>query len=189
MSSADPRDRILTIPNALSFARLLLVPVFLWLILGPQQDELALVVLVVSGATDWLDGKIARATGATSRLGELLDPAADRLFIIATVIGLLVRGIVPLWLVILLMSRDLLLLVLVPALKKRGITALPVHFLGKAATMNLLYAFPLLLLSDGTGLVATAAYVIGWAFVLWGCALYWCAGLLYVTQARAILST
>lgn len=180
-------DRVWTIPNALSFFRLLMVPVFLWLILGPEADELALVLLMVSGFTDWLDGKIARATGASSRLGILLDPMADRLFIIATVMGLLLRDMVPLWLVIVLLSRDAVLALLIPALRRRGLTALPVHFVGKAATMNLLYAFPLLLLADGAGMFATSAYVFGWAFVLWGSALYWGAGILYLVQARQVL--
>ena len=180
-------DRIWTIPNALSFFRLLMVPVFLWLILGPQADEIAFVLLMVSGFTDWLDGKIARATGTSSRLGILLDPMADRLFIIATVVGLLARDMVPVWLVVVLLSRDVVLALLIPALRKRGLNALPVHFVGKAATMNLLYAFPLLLLADGSGTVALIAFIFGWAFVLWGAALYWSAGVLYLIQARHVL--
>ena len=186
-------DRILTIPNALSFARLLGVPVFLWLILGPHADGWAIVLLLVSGFTDYLDGKIARATGTISRLGQLLDPLADRLYIAATLLGLAIRGFVPWWLVVLLLSRDLVLAVVLVLLKRRGITGLPVHFLGKAATFNLLYAFPLLLLGDGatgTGVtVADVARIVGWAFAIWGTALYWWAGVLYVEQARRILNT
>jgi cardiolipin synthase len=186
-------DRILTIPNALSFARLLGVPVFLWLILGPHADGWAIVLLLVSGFTDYLDGKIARATGTISRLGQLLDPLADRLYIAATLLGLAIRGIVPWWLVVLLLSRDLVLAVVLVLLKRRGITGLPVHFLGKAATFNLLYAFPLLLLGDGatgTGVtLADVARILGWAFAIWGTALYWWAGVLYVEQARRILGT
>ena len=180
-------DRVLTVPNALSFLRLLGVPLFLWLILGPQADGWAIVLLVVSGVTDWLDGTIARATGQISRLGQLLDPLADRLYIIATLVGLLLRGIIPWWLVALLLLRDLMLLATVPALRARGLTALPVHFLGKAATFNLLYAFPLLLLGDGDSPAALAAKVVGWAFVIWGTALYWWAGLLYLEQVRRLV--
>jgi len=180
-------DRVLTVPNALSFARLLGVPLFLWLILGPEADGWAIVLLVVSGVTDWLDGTIARATGQISRLGQLLDPLADRLYIIATLIGLLLRGIIPWWLVALLLLRDLVLLATVPALRARGLTALPVHFLGKAATFNLLYAFPLLLLGDGNSPAAFAATVVGWAFVIWGTALYWWAGILYLEQVRRLV--
>ena len=180
-------DRVLTVPNALSFRRLLGVPLFLWLILGPEADGWAIVLLVVSGVTDWLDGTIARATGQISRLGQLLDPLADRLYIIATLVGLLLRGIIPWWLVALLLLRDLVLLATVPALRARGLTALPVHFLGKAATFNLLYAFPLLLLGDGNSPAAFAATVVGWAFVIWGTALYWWAGILYLEQVRRLV--
>jgi cardiolipin synthase (CMP-forming) len=188
VAAGEVSNRIWTVPNMLSFLRLAMVPLFLWLILGPQMDVLALLLLMASGATDWLDGKIARATGQITKLGTLLDPLADRLFIIATLIGLLLRDIVPIWLVVLLLSRDLMLAGLLPALRRRGLNALPVHFLGKAATMNLLYALPLLLLADGTGLLATVAFPVGWAFALWGVALYWYAGVLYVLQARLIVT-
>ena len=185
-------DRILTIPNLLSFARLLGVPVFLWLILVPQADGWAVVLLTISGITDWLDGKIARATGQISRLGQLLDPLADRLYIAATLLGLAIRSIIPWWLVGILLLRDVILGLVLAILKRRGITGLPVHFLGKAATFCLLWGFPFLLLGDaatGTGLtLADAARILGWAFAIWGTALYWWAGLLYVEQARRLLS-
>ena len=180
-------DRILTVPNVLSFLRLLGVPLFLWLILVPQADGWAVLLLIVSGITDWLDGKIARATGQISKLGQLLDPLADRLYIIATLIGLLLRGIIPWWLVALLLLRDLMLLTTLPALRRRGLSALPVHFLGKAATFNLLYAFPLLLLGAGDSPIALIAKVVGWAFVIWGTALYWWAGILYLDQVRRLV--
>ena len=186
-------DRILTIPNVLSFLRLLGVPLFLWLVLVPEADGWAFVLLVVSGATDWLDGAIARATGQISRLGQLLDPLADRLYIAATLVGLAIRGIIPWWLVVVLLSRDLVLAVALALLKRRGITGLPVHFLGKAATFCLLWGFPMLLLGAGaTGTTFTLAEVardVGWAFAIWGTALYWWAGILYLEQARRILRT
>jgi cardiolipin synthase len=184
-------DRILTIPNILSFARLLGVPLFLWLILVPEADGWAFVLLAVSAATDWLDGRIARATGQISRLGQLLDPLADRAYIAAALLGLAIRGIIPWWLVLLLLARDVILGVVLALLKRRGITGLPVHFLGKAATFCLLYAFPILLLgADATGsgfTFADLARVVGWAFAIWGTALYWWAGLLYLEQARRIM--
>ena len=186
-------DRILTIPNVLSFLRLLGVPLFLWLVLVPEADGWAFVLLVVSGVTDWLDGAIARATGQISRLGQLLDPLADRLYIAATLVGLAIRGIIPWWLVVVLLSRDLVLAVVLALLKRRGITGLPVHFLGKAATFCLLWGFPMLLLGAGaTGTTFTLAEVardVGWAFAIWGTALYWWAGILYLEQARRILRT
>ncbi|RYJ05080.1 MAG: CDP-alcohol phosphatidyltransferase family protein, partial [Actinomycetales bacterium] len=150
----NTEDRVLTVPNALSFVRLLLVPVFLWLVLGPEWDELALLVLIVSGITDYLDGKLARSLGQTSKIGAILDPVADRLYILAVVVGLGLREIIPWWLVVAIPLRDVFLFSLVPFLRTRGFSSLPVHFLGKAATAGLLYAFPLLLLGDGSGTVA-----------------------------------
>jgi cardiolipin synthase len=185
---AGQSARVLTIPNALSILRLAGVPLFLWLVLGPKADGLALAVLMVSGVTDWLDGYLARRLDQTSKLGTLLDPVADRLYILSTLAGLAVRDIIPLWLAVLLPARDVLLAALVPVLRTRGYSALPVHFLGKAATAALLYAFPLLLLGDGTGVVATLANVFGWACAIWGTALYWWAGLLYAWQVRRLLA-
>ncbi|MCU0277272.1 MAG: CDP-alcohol phosphatidyltransferase family protein [Candidatus Nanopelagicales bacterium] len=182
-------DRVLTVPNLLSGLRLLGVPLFLWLILVPEADGWAVVLLMVSGFTDWLDGYLARKWNQISRVGQLLDPVADRLYILATLVGLLLRGIVPLWFVVLLVSRDLLLAVVLAILKRRGVTGLPVHFLGKAATFCLLYAFPLLLLGDGSTWFADVANVVGWAFAVWGTALYWWAGVLYIGQARQILAS
>lgn len=186
---AGTSDRIVTIPNLLSAVRLLLVPVFLWLVLGPQEDELALVVLVVSGITDYLDGKLARSLGQTSRIGAILDPVADRLYILAVVVGLGLRDIIPWWLAVALPLRDVFLFSLVPFLRTRGYSSLPVHFLGKAATAGLLYAFPLLLLGDGTGTAADLANVFGWAFAIWGVGLYWWGGILYAFQVRRLLVT
>ena len=186
-------DRILTIPNILSFIRLLGVPLFLWLILVPEADGWAFVVLALSAVTDYLDGMIARALGQISRLGQLLDPLADRLYIAATLLGLAIRAIIPWWLVIVLLARDLVLAVVLALLKRRGITGLPVHFLGKAATFCLLWGLPLLLLgagASGTGLgLPELARDLGWAFAIWGTALYWWAGVLYLEQARRILGT
>jgi len=180
-------DRVLTLPNLLSFARLLGVPVFLWLILGPQADGLAVLLLMVSGFTDFLDGWIARRYHQISRLGQMLDPLADRLYIFATLLGLGLRDIVPWWLVALLVGRDVVLAMTLPILRRHGRGPLPVHYLGKAATFNLLYAFPLLLLGSGSGTAALVARVVGWAFAIWGTALYWWAGALYLAQVRQIV--
>lgn len=182
-------DRIATIPNALSVVRLLLVPLFLWLVLGPQEDEWAFAVLMVSGATDYLDGKLARSLDQISKIGAILDPVADRLFILVVVIGLGLRDIIPWWLAVILPLRDVFLFALVPFLRTRGFSSLPVHFLGKAATASLLYAFPLLLLGDAEGTVADLAIVFGWAFTIWGVALYWWAGLLYAFQVKRLLAS
>jgi cardiolipin synthase len=176
-------DRIWTVPNALSILRLLVgVPLFLWLLLGPEEDLWAMVVLMVSGITDWADGKIARWLDQGSRLGALLDPAADRLYIVCTLVALALREFIPVWLVALLVGREVVLAVTLLVLRLHGYPPLQVHYLGKAATLLLLYAFPGLLLADGDSILATVAAPIAWALTIWGTALYLLAGLLYVIQ-------
>ncbi|MCK9924471.1 CDP-alcohol phosphatidyltransferase family protein [Frankia sp. AgPm24] len=185
---APSPDRIWTIPNALSALRLLGVPLFLWLVLGPEADGAAFGVLAFAGVSDYLDGKLARVLDQASRLGALLDPLADRLYILSTIVALTVRDIVPLWFAVALLARDVALLALPPLLRRIGVgVALPVHYLGKAATFNLLYAFPLLLLSAGDSWLATAARPVGWAFAIWGIALYWWSGALYFLQAARLV--
>lgn len=187
---ADTREResrVWTAPNALSMLRLAGIPLVLWLILGPELDVIAFVVLMVAGVTDWLDGYLARRLDQRTRLGELMDPIADRLYILAVVVALALRDIVPWWVALLLPLRDLVLWGLVPLLRSRGHSTLPVHFLGKAATFNLLYAFPLLLLGGGESVLATLANVFGWAFACWGIGLYWWSGAVYAWQVRTLL--
>lgn len=181
----DATDRVLTVPNLLSFARLLGVPVFLWLILVPQADVAAFVLLVVAGASDWVDGYLARRLNQRSRLGVLLDPLADRLYIAATLLGLALRGIIPWWLVGVLVARELFLLTLLPRLRRAGRVALPVTYVGKSATFALLWGFPLLLLGGIPG-VGVAAAAFGWAFALWGTYLYWWAGIRYARLATEL---
>ena len=189
MAQDSTRNRVWTLPNLLSMIRLAGVPVFLWLVLVPEADAWALGLLVLSGITDFLDGWLARKLNQTTVVGQILDLVADRLYILAVVIALALRDIIPWWVAILLPLRDTLMWGLVPLLRTRGYSALPVHFLGKAATFNLLYAFPLLLLGDGDGVVATLAKVFGWAFAVWGIGLYWWAGILYAWQVRRLLAT
>ena len=181
------RDRIWTIPNALSVMRLLGVPLFLWLLLGPEADGWAIVVLMVAGISDWADGKIARVLDQGSRLGTLLDPAADRLYIVAALVALALREIVPLWLVGLMVFREFVLGVLLLVLRRYGYPALQVHYLGKAATFILLYAFPLLLVAHGTNSVAELARPLAWAMTIWGTVLYLLAGVFYAIQVVSIV--
>lgn len=181
----------MTIPNVISFTRLAGVPVFLWLVLGVRTqagDWWALGLLAAAGLSDWLDGKIARALHQQSRIGELLDPAADRLYIVCTVVALAIRAIIGWWLVAVLAVRELVLGVVLLALRRRGYGPLRVSFVGKAATLSLLYAFPLLFLGSHQTSYAVIARVFGWAFALWGTALYWWAAALYATQARRLLA-
>jgi cardiolipin synthase (CMP-forming) len=185
---ADQQGRILTVPNAISVARLAGVPVFLWLVLGPEADGWAVGLLIAAGLSDWLDGVIARAWDQQSRLGQVLDPAADRLYIAATLIGLAIRAIIPWWLVALLAARELLLAVALLVLRRYGYGPPQVSLVGKAATLCLLYAFPLLFLGAHAGTPALVARVIGWAFAIWGTALYWWAAALYLVQMRRLIS-
>ncbi|ASU78424.1 CDP-diacylglycerol--glycerol-3-phosphate 3-phosphatidyltransferase [Actinopolyspora erythraea] len=171
-----------TVPNALSVLRLAGVPLFLWLLLGPQWDLLALLVLVFSGVTDWLDGKLARWLNQYSRMGQLLDPAADRLYIVATLVAFVIRGVIPWWAAFALIARDLLLTLCLPVLRYHGFEPPDVHYLGKAATFCLMYAFPLLLLVQGDFALDWIARPFAYAFTGWGAALYLWAGLLYLGQ-------
>jgi len=178
-----PDGRVLTVPNLLSVLRLAGVPLFLWLLLGPHADGYAVLVLMVAGFTDWLDGKAARWLNQYSRLGELLDPAADRLYILATLLAFLIRGIVPWWVVAALVGRDVVLAICVAIMRRRGYGPFPVTYLGKAATFNLLYAFPLLLLAQGDSTLAEVSRALGYAFTAWGGVLYLWSGFVYLIQS------
>jgi cardiolipin synthase len=185
-------DRIFTWPNALSAARLAGVPVFLWLVIGPRTataDIIAAGLLGFSGISDWLDGKLARMLNQTSRLGQLLDPAADRLYIAVTIIALGVRGIIPWWLFGVIVAREACMALALLVLRQRTEygAAVQVNFVGKAATLCLMYAFPLLFLGAHGGVASEVVRVFGWAFAVWGVALYWWAALLYLTQIRDLV--
>jgi cardiolipin synthase len=179
-------SRVFTVPNLLSLFRLALVPVFLiFIIVG--ADIAALVVLVVSGATDYLDGQIARRFRQVSRLGQLLDPAADRLFIFAALVGLGVREVIPWWLVVIIVARDFMLAVLGIVLANHGFGPLPVHHLGKVATFALLFALPILMVGLAFPNAGWIANPVGWAFALWGAFLYWWAGIVYIIETARVI--
>ena len=165
-----------------SLLRLAGVPVFLWLLLGPKEDGWALAVLVFSALTDWLDGKLARWLDQMSRLGQLLDPAADRLYILATLVAFLLRGIIPWWVVVPRGLRELVLAGCGLVLRRRGFAPPEVTYIGKGATFVLMYAFPFLLLTQGGSDLAAVARPIAYAFTIWGGVLYLWSGVLYVVQ-------
>ncbi len=185
--TAQTSSRVWTIPNLISFARLAGVPLFLYLILGPHADVAAVVVLAVGGTTDWVDGYLARRLNQVSRLGELLDPAADRLYILATLLALSIRGVIPWWFTALLLARELMLLGCLAVLRRAGYGPPPVHYLGKTATFILLVAFPVLLLATASSSAASWAGPIGWGLAWWGLGLYWIAGFFYVIQVAGVV--
>ena len=182
-------SRVWTVPNILSLLRLAGVPVFLYWTLETHQDGRAILLLMAAGATDYFDGLIARRFDSFSRLGQLLDPLADRLYIFATVLALVARDGLPLWWALVLIGRDVALTACLPLLRRAGHGPLTVNYLGKAATFNLLYAFPMLLaaLPENAGLLAEVFRPMGWAFATWGSVLYLWTGVLYVRQVRRLV--
>ena len=172
---------LMNLPNLLSLTRLALVPVFLWLLLS-ESHLLAIIVLAVAGLTDFLDGYFARKLNLMTKIGMFLDPVADRLYILATLIGLAITDHVPVWLAVVIISRDILMLVSYPVLATLGYRSLPVHYLGKAGTFALLYSFPLLLMGDIFTDLEMFIKPAAWAFALWGAYLYWWSGFAYLVQ-------
>ncbi len=180
-------DRLLTVPNLLSGIRLALIPVFVYLLLVAHANAWAVAVLMFSGASDWADGKIARLLNQSSKLGELLDPAVDRLYMVTVPIVFGVRGIIPWWIIGILLARDLLLAAELPLLRTRGFTALPVLYIGKAATFALMSAFPLILLGQWDALWSRVVLACGWAFLIWGLYMYLWSFLLYALQVVLVM--
>ncbi|WP_243399202.1 CDP-alcohol phosphatidyltransferase family protein [Cryobacterium zongtaii] len=179
-------SRVLTVPNLLSFLRLALVPVFLTLLVR-GEDAWALLVLAVASLTDYLDGVIARRFNQITRLGQLLDPAADRLYIFAALVGLAFRDLVPWWIVAVVVGRDVFLLGLGVVLANHGFGPLPVHQLGKVATFCLFYALPMIMLGQAFPELSWWSQPVGWAFGLWGAYLYWWAGVIYAIETVRVI--
>ena len=177
------------LPNAITIARIVCAPVFLWLLLVDAGADgglrwAAAVLFIVAIATDGVDGYIARRYDIVSDLGKLLDPIADRLYIAATLIGLAAVDVIPWWLVLGLVARDALILTMYPTVRRLRLPIPPVDFIGKAATFNLLGGFPLLLLGSVDSPFQVLCLAAGWALVWWGTALYWAAGVVYAWQVR-----
>jgi len=184
----DGRNRVLTVPNVLSVVRLVLVPVFLWLLLVQHAYGWAVAVLMFSGASDWADGKIARLmANQSSRLGELLDPLVDRIYMLVIPVAMAIHGSLPWWIVAVLIGRDAVLAATLPLLRSRGLTALPVTYLGKAATFALMSGLPLILLGQWDALWSRVILACGWGFLIWGLALYVWSGVLYLIQVGMVM--
>lgn len=182
MNPGPAHNRVLTVPNVLSGIRLALIPAFVYLLLVAHADAWAVAILVFSGGSDWLDGKIARLLNQSSKLGELLDPLVDRLYMVTVPIVFGLGGIVPWWIIATLLARDVLLAGTLPVLRSRGLAALPVTYLGKAATFGLMSAFPLILLGHWDALWSRVLLACGWAALIWGLYLYLWTFVLYVAQ-------
>ena len=182
------QGRVLTIPNVLSVIRLILLPVFLYLLLVRHAWGPSVAILMFGGVSDWADGKIARlVANQSSRLGELLDPLVDRVYMIAVPVGLALAGVVPWWVVAILLGRDAVLAATLPVLRGRGITALPVTYVGKAATFSLMAGFPLILLGQWDALWSKVIGACGWGFVIWGIGMYLWSAVLYLLQVRLVV--
>jgi cardiolipin synthase (CMP-forming) len=178
--------RIWTIPNVLSMLRLVLVPPFLvFIVLGDYVA--ALITLVVASLSDLLDGYLARRLKQVTRLGQILDPAADRLYIFAALVGLAANQLVPWWIVVVIVGRDILLVVLGIVLANHGFGPLPVHQLGKVATFALFFGLPVIMLGLAFPSVQPVSEPIGWAITMWGAFLYWWAGIIYAIETVRVV--
>lgn len=187
---AAPENRVLTVPNVLSVIRLALVPVFLYLLLFAGATGWAVGVLMFSGVSDWADGKIARLfDNQSSRLGALLDPAVDRIYMVVVPIAMAMSGAMPWWIVALLLGRDLALAATLPLLRKRGLAALPVTYVGKAATFALMSGLPLVLLGQVDAVWSRVVLAVGWGFLIWGLAMYLWSAVLYLIQVVMVIRT
>jgi cardiolipin synthase len=187
MAPGDVDHRVLTVPNVLSLVRLGLIGVFLYVLLIAHADAWAVAILMFSGASDWADGKIARLLDQSSPLGTLLDPAVDRLYMLVVPIAFGLYGVVPWWVVVTLLGRDVLLAATLPLLRSRGLSALPVTYVGKAATFALMSAFPLILLGQWDALWSRVVLAAGWAFLIWGMAMYLWAFVVYLVQVTMVV--
>jgi cardiolipin synthase len=187
MEPGTAPNRVLTVPNLLSAVRLALIPVFLYLLLVRHADGWAIGILMFSGASDWADGKIARLLDQASKLGELLDPAVDRLYMVTVPIALALREMVPWWIVVALLARDALLAATLPLLRSRGLSALPVTYIGKAATFALMTGFPLILVGQWHATWSRVVLAFAWGFLIWGVYMYLWAFVLYLVQVGLVL--
>jgi cardiolipin synthase len=180
-------DRILTVPNVITLVRLLCIPLYLWLLFGAHRQTAAAVLLAVLGATDWVDGFVARRYGQVSTFGKVLDPTADRILVGTAVISIMVYGAVPLWFGLATIAREVLVSAMVLLLAALGAARIDVLWVGKAGTFGLMFAYPTLLLGDGTAGWQEPIRVIGWVTGLIGLALAWWAAGSYIGPARRAL--
>jgi cardiolipin synthase (CMP-forming) len=179
--------RILTVPNVITLVRLLCIPVFLWLLFGPGYQTAAAILLAVLGATDWIDGYVARRFHQVSNMGKVLDPTADRILVGTAVIAVIVHGAVPLWFGIATIAREVLVSLMVLLLAALGASRIDVLWVGKAGTFALMFSYPAFLLADGSAGWQEPIRVVAWVTGLIGLVLAWVAAASYVDPARTAL--
>jgi len=183
----DQLDRILTVPNLITLVRLACIPLFLWMLFGKNWQSASAVLLGVLGATDWVDGFVARRYGQVSTFGKVLDPTADRLLVATAVISVMVYGAVPLWFGIATIAREVLVSVMVLLLASLGAARIDVLWVGKAGTFGLMFAYPTFLLAYGDATWQEPFKVIAWVTGIVGLALAWYAAGSYIGPARDAL--
>jgi cardiolipin synthase len=187
LDEVEGLDRILTAPNVITLIRLLCIPLFLWLLFGLHHQTAAAILLAVLGATDWVDGHVARRYHQVSTMGKVLDPTADRILVGTAVIAVIVHGAVPLWFGIVTLVREALVSVMVLLLAALGASRIDVLWVGKAGTFGLMFSYPAFLLSYGTASWQGPIRVIAWIAGLAGLTLAWIAAASYVPPARTAL--
>jgi cardiolipin synthase (CMP-forming) len=181
-------DRILTAPNLITLVRLLCIPIFLWLLFGLHHDIAAAILLYAIGATDWIDGFVARRYHQVSTVGKILDPAADRILVATAVISIMVVGAVPIWFGTATIVREVLVSVVVLVLASLGAARIDVLFVGKAGTFALMFAYPTFLLAHGTARWQVPVHWIAWITGIIGLTLAWIAAFRYIGSARTALA-
>jgi cardiolipin synthase len=179
--------RIFTAPNGITFVRLACIPLFVWLLFGAHEQTAAAILLAVLGATDWVDGFVARRFGQVSTLGKVLDPIADRVLVGTAVISILVYGAVPLWFGLATIAREVLVSAMVLLLAALGAARIDVLWVGKAGTFGLMFAYPTFLLGYGDAGWQEPIRIIGWVTGIVGLTLAWIAAGSYIAPARQAL--
>jgi cardiolipin synthase len=181
-------DRILTVPNAITLVRLACIPLFLWLLFGAGRQTDAAILLGVLGATDWVDGFVARRYGQVSTVGKVLDPVADRVLVVTAVIAIIIHGAVPVWFGAATLAREVVVSGAVLLLASLGAARIDVLWIGKAGTFALMFAYPAFLLGDGTAGWQEPVRAIAWITGIVGLLLAWAAAASYVPVARRALA-
>jgi cardiolipin synthase (CMP-forming) len=180
-------DRILTVPNAVTTLRLLCIPLFVWLLFGAHRQTAAAGLLAALGATDWVDGYVARRFHQVSTLGKVLDPVADRVLVATAVISVIVAGAVPLWFGVATVAREVLVSVAVLTLAALGAERIDVLWVGKAGTFGLMVAYPIFLVAHGNAGWQQPLEVVAWLIGVPALVLAWIAAASYVPVARVAL--